>query len=123
MAKKAIPAKVKAALFARDSHCKCCGTWDANHAGHVVAERNGGQAILENLVRMCETCNTSLGGFDAEFASYAHYTESRATIETNRAKWLTYVAMLRKYHTSQKNLDNGLTKRNPYKKPRPFEAV
>lgn len=122
MSKKQIPAKLKAHILARDSHCACCGTWDANHAGHIIACANGGAMEAENLLRMCEFCNTKLGNYDAEFAAYATYNESRPETETNRAKWLAYVNALRKYHDAEKNCRRGLTKRNAYKKPKPYAA-
>lgn len=39
------------------------------HCGHVVAEANGGLAIMSNLVPVCGKCNTSMGTTNlAEFA-------------------------------------------------------
>jgi len=33
-----------------------------HHCGHIVSKKNGGPVKLENLVPMCATCNTSIGG-------------------------------------------------------------
>lgn len=45
--------------------CPCCQNKEIRMndfvAGHVMAERNGGQAIRENLIPICNTCNCSMG--------------------------------------------------------------
>lgn len=45
--------------------CPCCQRKEIRMndfvAGHVLAERHGGQAIRENLIPICNTCNSSMG--------------------------------------------------------------
>jgi hypothetical protein len=45
--------------------CKCCNTNIISqlrfHCGHVIAEKCGGETILENLRPICEKCNLSMG--------------------------------------------------------------
>lgn len=91
MAKKQrIPAKIRNAVFARFDCCVACGTWDADHCGHVVSEANGGAMVIENFVRLCGKCNLVQGTADVAFRGYASCTESRAEVETNRAYWAKY---------------------------------
>jgi len=45
--------------------CMCCRTEPikqiSHHAGHVVAESNGGETNIDNLRPICATCNLSMG--------------------------------------------------------------
>ena len=71
--KESIPKCVRNALWInffkdkRNGICQCCMrepiTIGNFHAGHVVAEVNGGTA-LDNLVPLCMLCNTSMGKHD-----------------------------------------------------------
>jgi 5-methylcytosine-specific restriction endonuclease McrA len=73
--KKAIPAKIRAAVLARDNHiCRACGFGgSANFAGfldadHIVAESRDGATTLDNLQCLCKVCNTAKGDrFDRQF--------------------------------------------------------
>ncbi|MHB1952866.1 MAG: HNH endonuclease [Sulfobacillus sp.] len=41
----------------------CCGLISQTNfaCGHVIAEKNGGRLVLENLRPICTTCNSSMG--------------------------------------------------------------
>jgi 5-methylcytosine-specific restriction endonuclease McrA len=45
--------------------CCCCKTSDivqmSFHAGHIIAEVNGGNASISNLMPICQNCNSSMG--------------------------------------------------------------
>jgi 5-methylcytosine-specific restriction endonuclease McrA len=68
---KAIPKKTREALWtvqfgdSTKGGCYCCkaeitalGTW---HAGHVVAQSNGGADTVDNLRAICLPCNLAMG--------------------------------------------------------------
>ena len=91
MTKKAhINTATRTTVIARDGHCVTCGTWDARDMGHIVAECNGGSNEADNLVLMCNCCNTTLGSATLQIETRAPYREARADIEKARvgfAKW------------------------------------
>lgn len=75
MAKKAISETVRAKVLARDNHiCRACGFGGSvNYAfaldcDHIVAEKNGGLATMDNLQCLCKGCNIAKTGNDWEFA-------------------------------------------------------
>lgn len=44
--------------------CYCCNTSITQRtfqAGHIISEHCGGRTILQNLVPLCKSCNTSMG--------------------------------------------------------------
>ena len=45
--------------------CCCCNTTDivqmSFHAGHIIAEINGGKTSITNLMPICQNCNSSMG--------------------------------------------------------------
>jgi 5-methylcytosine-specific restriction endonuclease McrA len=54
--------------FGEDSgknKCMCCNITEITqlkfHCGHIIAERNGGDTSIDNLVPICESCNKSMG--------------------------------------------------------------
>lgn len=60
--KQAIPAKLKKAVFERDSYrCRYCGSHKNLTADHVFPESRGGEMSLENLVTACSSCNSKKG--------------------------------------------------------------
>jgi HNH endonuclease len=69
--KKAVPKSVRSISWRKymghvlDAPCYCCKTTmisgDSFHAGHVIAEKNGGKATVENIRPICATCNLSMG--------------------------------------------------------------
>ena len=70
--KKTIPKAVKDACWDKyfgpfyGTHlCYCCKkktiSKSSFHAGHVIAEANGGQPTIANLRPICATCNSSMG--------------------------------------------------------------
>ena len=69
-----IPKCVRNALFInyfKDSRlgtCQCCKresiTMGNFHAGHIIAEANGGKTELGNLIPLCALCNTSMGTYN-----------------------------------------------------------
>lgn len=122
MAKAKISTLIRKEIFERDTHCQCCGSWDANHIGHIIAEKNGGTLSSENLLRKCEVCNTTLGGYNFELDKRASYTECKQTILANRARWIRYCESLKKFVDAENRMSSGKSLRNPYKKPKPYIA-
>ena len=69
--KETIPKCVRNALWinyfkeSRTGLCQCCKREVISignfHAGHIIAEANGGRTALDNLVPICMLCNTSSG--------------------------------------------------------------
>lgn len=60
--KKPIPEPLRWQVFERDGFaCRGCGTRQMLRADHVVAERRGGLATLENLQTLCRSCNSKKG--------------------------------------------------------------
>jgi hypothetical protein len=70
--KKAIPRALKEQVWLQKAgptfEIKCPITWCENrinafnfHTGHNIAESKGGKTTLENLVPICDRCNTSMG--------------------------------------------------------------
>jgi hypothetical protein len=72
--RKTIPKKTREAVWKRDcgdrtsGNCFCCseevtvlGSW---HAGHIVAQCNGGPDTVENLRVVCVACNLAMGTED-----------------------------------------------------------
>jgi 5-methylcytosine-specific restriction endonuclease McrA len=47
------------------SKCKCCNVTDitqmAFNCGHIIADVNGGELTLDNLLPICQNCNSSMG--------------------------------------------------------------
>lgn len=69
--KKAIPKAVRKSSWLTymgkvyEAPCYCCKTTlitcDSFHAGHVVAEKNGGLPTVDNIRPVCPGCNGSMG--------------------------------------------------------------
>lgn len=70
--KKSIPLVLKRRLWNKyfGEHngiatCPCCKLSQIStfsfHCGHIISERNGGQLILDNLIPLCQSCNSSMG--------------------------------------------------------------
>lgn len=91
MSKARITSEIKAYVMSTFNCCVACGTWDADECGHIIAESKGGAMVKENFVRLCGSCNRMQGTATVKFKAYATYTESPATIRTNRAYWAKYV--------------------------------
>lgn len=90
--KSRIPASIKAHVMSAFAGCVACGSREANHCGHIIPESQGGAMVIENFVRLCESCNTTQGAVHVRFKAYAEpmslsasYGEALATIQTNRA--------------------------------------
>ncbi len=45
--------------------CLCCNTSEISqqnfHCGHIVSRHNGGEDVVDNLVPICGSCNSSMG--------------------------------------------------------------
>jgi 5-methylcytosine-specific restriction endonuclease McrA len=74
--KETIPKTIRNALWinnfgdSRTGKCQCClreivsiGNF---HAGHIIAEVNGGSTSLDNLTVLCMLCNTSMGRYNVK---------------------------------------------------------
>ena len=70
--KKAIPRALKEQVWMQKAghifEIKCPIAWCDNHinafnfhTGHNIPESKGGKTVLENLVPICDRCNTSMG--------------------------------------------------------------
>ncbi len=60
--KKAIPNKLRTAVFERDMYrCVRCGSHKQLCADHIVPEVKGGDATMDNLQTLCRPCNTKKG--------------------------------------------------------------
>lgn len=76
MGKAKISDSVRAKVLARDNHiCRACGFGgSANYAfaldcDHIIAERNGGKATLDNLQCLCKGCNIAKTGNNWQFVA------------------------------------------------------
>jgi len=117
MAKKQrIPRKVKSALLDRFQCCAVCGQWDANDAGHIIPEAQGGAATLGNLILLCAPCNQSQGAVYAPIKHHAtpldhlSVTAARELIIKRRALWARYCNTLR----ARATLSGNFTKLKQY---------
>ena len=70
--KKSIPLVLKRRLWDKYfgekngiATCPCCKLSQISafsfHCGHIISERNGGLLILDNLIPLCQSCNSSMG--------------------------------------------------------------
>lgn len=69
--KKPIPKAVKDAVWKKyhnDNGVAKCFVCECNeirmnafHAGHIVSDKHGGLPVVDNLIPICATCNTSMG--------------------------------------------------------------
>jgi len=69
--KKSIPVNLRIKVWkyyhgiAPEAECWVgCGdkiTFSTFHCGHILAEKKGGRATLENLIPICQRCNSSMG--------------------------------------------------------------
>jgi hypothetical protein len=70
--KKSIPLVLKRRLWNKYfgeqngiATCPCCKLSQIStfsfHCGHIVSERNGGLLMLDNLIPLCQSCNSSMG--------------------------------------------------------------
>ena len=70
--KKPIPATIKRLVWNTHigeekgkSKCLCCKITDITqlsfNCGHIVAESNGGELKVSNLMPICQNCNSSMG--------------------------------------------------------------
>jgi hypothetical protein len=70
--KKSIPLVLKRRLWNKYfgeqngiATCPCCKLTQIStfsfHCGHIISERNGGLLILDNLIPLCQSCNSSMG--------------------------------------------------------------
>lgn len=70
--KKKIPKKIKNDSWDKnvgkdvgETTCICCRISEINAkdfiAGHIISEKNGGKVIVENILPICNQCNSSMG--------------------------------------------------------------
>jgi 5-methylcytosine-specific restriction endonuclease McrA len=60
--KKPIPKKLRLKVLERDSHsCQSCGAVNDLTIDHIVPEKVGGKATLNNLQVLCRVCNSRKG--------------------------------------------------------------
>lgn len=63
--KKPVRNALRTECFERDGYrCVVCGSQKALRPDHVLAEFHGGEATLENLQTLCQSCNSSKGKSD-----------------------------------------------------------
>lgn len=84
--KKKIPKKVKNDSWdlyvgknVANVKCICCRTSEIYQkdfvAGHIVSEYNGGEVVVDNLLPICQPCNSSMGVTNMEDYVTAHYPQ------------------------------------------------
>jgi hypothetical protein len=73
--KTPIAPTVRAAVLARDNYiCRACGYGGSDNysfaldCDHIIAEKNGGNAKIENLQCLCKGCNLAKTGNNWAFA-------------------------------------------------------
>lgn len=70
--KKSIPLVLKRKLWDKYfgeqngvAQCPCCKLSQIStfsfHCGHIISEKNGGLLVLDNLIPLCQSCNSSMG--------------------------------------------------------------
>lgn len=70
--KQSIPLALKKLVWSKyigeeigKAKCTCCELTDimqiSFHCGHIVAEVNGGELSVNNLMPICQNCNSSMG--------------------------------------------------------------
>ena len=69
--KKSIPLPVKSLVWNKIigeekgiGNCFCCKNKIRQisfHCGHIISEKNGGSVTIDNLVPLCQMCNSSIG--------------------------------------------------------------
>ena len=70
--KKSIPLVLKRRLWSKYfgeqngiATCPCCKLTQIStfsfHCGHIISERKGGLLVLDNLIPLCQSCNSSMG--------------------------------------------------------------
>ena len=70
--KKSIPLALKKLVWNKyigeeigKAKCLCCGLTDISqisfNCGHIIAEVNSGQLCIDNLMPICQNCNSSMG--------------------------------------------------------------
>ena len=58
--KKPIPQKIRVAVFERDKYrCLKCGDHKNLACDHIIPEKCGGDAVLDNLQTLCQQCNNA----------------------------------------------------------------
>ena len=82
--KKKIPKKVKNDSWdcyvgknVATTKCICCRISEINAkdfvAGHIISEYNRGEVVVDNLMPVCQACNSSMGVTNMEDYVKAHY--------------------------------------------------
>ena len=70
--KKSIPVVLKRRVWDRYfgekngvAQCPCCKLSQIStfsfHCGHIISEKKGGTLVLDNLIPLCQSCNSSMG--------------------------------------------------------------
>jgi len=85
-----IPAKIRAALIARDGGCRFPGchapaAWTDAH--HLRARQNGGDATIDNLMLLCRRCHRRVHRYRWKIALQADGT---ATFTNRGKRWTTH---------------------------------
>lgn len=73
--KKSIPLALKKLVWNKyigeeigKAKCLCCGLTDISqisfNCGHIIAEVNGGNMCIDNLMPICQNCNSSMGSMN-----------------------------------------------------------
>ena len=94
--KKLIPKALRMKLWKEtfgdtlNGKCCCCERElqiDNFEAGHIIAEKNGGLTVIENLSVCCKPCNTSMGVQNLEeFKKSLQYNVTDSNTNTNKTK-------------------------------------
>ena len=91
--KKTIPKTLKRLVWNKyigeeigKAKCLCCNLTDITqmsfHCGHITAEANGGQLVVDNLRPICQSCNSSMGVINmSDFAAACKIPEVKTVDE------------------------------------------
>ncbi len=81
--KKPIPKAVKDAVWKKYhgdngvAKCYVCKSneirMNAFHAGHIISDKDGGLPVVDNLIPICATCNTSMGSINLYTFKEQHF--------------------------------------------------
>ena len=133
--KKAIPKTLKRLVWNKyigetigKAKCLCCNLTDITqmsfHCGHIVAEANGGQLIVDNLRPICQSCNSSMGTINMDDFTKACKIDKLIEVKTidipasieSYQKFNNEWSVFRYYNSSVENAYGDAFGKQSYKK-------
>ena len=85
--KNYIPKKLKLDIWnkyigedKRNTKCICCNNTQIDildfQAGHIISEKNGGQINIDNIIPICNSCNTSMSSENMDLYIQKYYPKN-----------------------------------------------